>query len=69
MSSGQLRSYLASRVVASMDTARIKREAWCNEGDFVLMADQIAELPLQDRQTIERIATRAYGVKLIRGFK
>ena len=68
MSNGQLRSYLASRVVESMDCERVKREAWRTDGDLVLMHDQIAALPLSDRQMLERIASRQYGVKTLKGY-
>lgn len=65
-SSGQLRSYLGSRAASSMDCERVKREAWRSEGDVVLMHNQIAALPLADRQVIEQIASRVYGVKIIK---
>ena len=67
MSSGQLRSYLAGKVSASMDCDRVKREAWRDDGNLVMMHDQIAALPLSDRQTLERIASRQYGVKTLKG--
>ena len=66
MSNG-LRSYLASRVVESMDCERVKREAWCGEGNGVLMRDQIAELPLDDRRHIERIFSKIYGFRKVKG--
>lgn len=67
MSSGQLRSYLASRVVEGMDCERVKREAWCNNGDLVLMQDQIAGLSLDERCVLEKIATRQYGRTVLKG--
>lgn len=68
MNSGQLRSYLASRVASSMDCERVKREAWRNNGDLVLMQDQIAGLAQDERSTIEKIATRQYGNKTLKGY-
>jgi hypothetical protein len=65
--SGSLRSYLASRTASNMDCERVKREAWREEGDAVLMHDQIAELPLDDRRHIERIISKIYGFRKVKG--
>lgn len=66
-SSGQLKSYLGRQAASEMDCERVKREAWRDNGNLVLMADQVAELPLADRRLIEQIATRAYGMKTLKG--
>lgn len=65
--SGQLRSYLASRVSSDMDCDRVKRSAWRSDGNLVLMHDQISALSLDERRFIEQIATRVYGLKLVKG--
>lgn len=66
-SSGQLKSYLGRQAASDMDCERVKREAWRADGDLVLMHDQIAALPLADRNAIAQIAMRVYGVKIIKG--
>jgi hypothetical protein len=46
---------------------KIKRNAWQHDGDFVLMKEQIAMLSSADRKTIEQIATKVYGNRVLKG--
>ena len=40
---------------------RLAKRRWHDEGDLVLMADQIARLNWQDRELLNAIGARLYG--------
>ena len=40
---------------------RLAKQQWHNTGAIVLLPDQIARLPWQDRELVQRIAAKQYG--------
>jgi hypothetical protein len=40
---------------------RIAKRQWHESGAIVLLPDQIARLPWQDRELVQRIAAKQYG--------
>jgi hypothetical protein len=57
----------ASLTKAEDKALRVKRMAWVVDGDFVLMKEQMAMLSANDRRTIEQIATKIYGNRIVKG--
>lgn len=59
---------LSASLTKAEDKAQIvKRNAWQYDGDFVLMKEQMAMLSSADRRTIEQIATKIYGNRVLKG--
>lgn len=57
----------ASLIKAEDKALRIKRMAWQIDEDFVLMKEQRLMLSAADRKDIERIATKVYGHRVLKG--
>lgn len=62
-----IRSSLARFQASSMDTQKVKREGWQYHDTLVVAPEESERLSSDERQFIEKIGTKLYGRRMIKG--